>query len=523
MRLLGAVRLSNLTDETTAPERQRAEITIDPAVVVGSLVAWAEDLDISADIFSPFKRPKLGPWLTDKEKISQYDGLIFAEAGRAIRSMMDMYELSQWAITHRKVIIFVKGPGGGPRMELDFRNGPLDPITQLIVTIFAFAGEIEVGEIKRRTRDSQAHARKEGRWHGGTPVYGLRPVKQPKGEGWKLEPDPDVKNVLDDITHWVLNDFSLNSICHILNGAGVPSPADYLRVRSEKEPTGSKWTATVLTDILRSRALLGYKLFDGAIVRTDDGLPVMQSEPVFKRYTWNQIQEKLDRKSITKARTRKTSPLLGVPFCLSCGRARDRNKSGDGMRVEYYRCRGKVKKLGCDQRPVRGDALTSIIETQLLEHIGNREVQEEVFIPGESHQAELKDAIEGLSDLLARSAGKSPVVKAIYDRQIASLEALIERLSALPETPSRREYLGTGKTYREVWEGSDTDQRRKMLLDAGVRIEVAQADGGWVSVGRFERPERYDQAVSLGIHNEIQYAFYLPKDLVDRIANLPVT
>lgn len=512
MRLLGAVRLSNLTDETTSPERQKADIQTDPVVVAGTLVAWAEDLDISADKFSPFKRPKLGPWLTDRT--SEYDGIVFAKADRAIRSMMDMYELSQWAVTHRKMIVFVKGPGGGPRMELDFRKGPLDPITQLLVTVFAFAGEIEVSQIKERTRDSQKLAREEGRWHGGIPPYGFRPVRHPSGKGWVLEPDPEPVKVLEGIADQLLKSNSLRSICHDLNTDGVLSPSDYYRRQNGKKLKGSRWTVTVVADILRSKMLLGYAMHDDKVVRANDGLPVMQSKPIFDRDRWERIQRKLEQNAATKARTRTTSPLLGIPFCLSCGNARYRNKSGQ---IEYYRCRGKTSKLGCNEPPVRGDALTAIIEAQLLEHIGDREAQEEVFIPGESHQDELRDAVESLEDLLQMSAGKSPAVKAIYDRQIAALETLIERLSALPETPSRVEYRGTGKTYREIWEASDTTERRKMLLEAGVRIEVAQADSAWVSVGRFERPERYDQAVSLGIHEGIQYAFYLPRDLIERV------
>ncbi|OKI54523.1 hypothetical protein A6A27_31860 [Micromonospora sp. CB01531] len=164
--------------------------------------------------------------------------------------------------------------------------------------------------------------------------------------------------------------------------------------------------------------------------------------------------------------------------------------------------------------------LTQITEEQLLSHIGDLEVLEEVFIPGESHKEELQEAQDGLVDLLERSAGKSEAVKAIYDSQIASLEALIDQLSALPETPSRTEYRGTGSTYREIWEASDAQGRRRLLLDSGVRIEAAVADGPWVSVGRFERPERYDEAVSLGVSDNIQYAFYLPKNLIERTTRL---
>lgn len=63
LRALLAVRLSNLTDETTSPDRQRA-VTTEHAERQGwPLVGLAEDLDVSASTVPPFERPALGPWL----------------------------------------------------------------------------------------------------------------------------------------------------------------------------------------------------------------------------------------------------------------------------------------------------------------------------------------------------------------------------------------------------------------------------------------------------------------------------
>lgn len=517
MRVLAAVRLSNLTDETTSPERQKAEILGDQVVASGTLVDWAEDLDISADKFSPFKRPKLGPWLNDR--VGEYDALVFAKADRAIRSMMDMYELSKWAVTHRKVIVFVAGPGGGPRMQLDFRNGPLDPITQLIVTIFAFAGEIEVSNVKDRTRGSQMLARGQGRWHGGLPPYGYRAVKQAKGDGWKLEPDPKAVEVIEGIIERVLRDESINSICHVLNTTGIPSPRDHFRKQNGKEVKNNKWTTAVVSGILKGKTLLGTMTHGGKVFRGKNGLPVKRADAVISYTTWWKVQEKLKSRTRNSIRTRSTSPLLGIPFCLACGQPRYRY-AADRERREYYRCRGQVSSLTCESKSVRGDTLTQIIESQLLEHLGEREILEEVHIPGESHVEDLREATEGLSDLLIRSSGKPPAVKQIYDQQIAALEELIVQLSELPETSARVEYQSTGATYGQLWAASDPQERRALLLKAGVRIEAAPASDSWVSVGRFDRPERYDHAVSLGVQDGIQYAFYLPSDLLSRATGL---
>jgi hypothetical protein len=55
MRLLGIVRLSDGTGETTSPEWQRGKITGYASLHGHTLVAEAEDLDVSGSV-SPFKR-----------------------------------------------------------------------------------------------------------------------------------------------------------------------------------------------------------------------------------------------------------------------------------------------------------------------------------------------------------------------------------------------------------------------------------------------------------------------------------
>jgi len=519
LRSLGAVRLSNLTDETTSPQRQRADITTDPVVVMGELVDWAEDLDVSADKFSPFQRPKLGPWLTDPDKISQYDALVFAKADRAVRSMMDMYELSKWGLEHRKVIVFVKGPGGGPRMELDFRRGPLDPITQLIIMIFAFAGEIEVNLIKERTADSQKLARQENRWHGGYAPFGYKVAKHSSGKGFILVPDDYAVKVLRQIADLCREKHSLNSICTKLNEDGILTTLDRHRALKGEPPKGLKWSRQSLKSMLLSKTLLGIEEYEGKVVYDDNGLPIQRAEPAISRSDWDDIQAHLS--SILKgsyARTRTTSPLLGILFCALCGATMYRAVASAGRRGrEYYRCKNRVASQElCSGRYVSADAIYRIIEERLLAHIGDLEILEEVYVAGESHEAELEDAKAALNDLLQMSEGKSEAVKAVYDARIETVEARIVTLSGLPQRAPGRSYRPTGVTYRAAWETSDSSQRREMLLKAGLRVEAAVADAGVVSLGRFERPTSDYEALSMGVYDTIQYAFFVPTNLTER-------
>lgn len=517
LRLLGAIRLSKTTDETTSPERQELDINREIEGQGAVLVDVVRDLDVSADKFAPFKRKALGPWLNDR--VHDYDGIVWAKADRAIRSMMDMHELSKWAIEHRKLIVFVKGPGkSSPRMVLDFRNGPLDPISALMVTLFAFAGEVELAAIKERNAESQALAAIEGRWHGGIPPYGYRPQKF--DNGWKLVIDPPARDRIHEIVKLALDGKSLNSIASDYNKRGITPPGDHIKAIQGKEPRGGMWTSSALSVILTSKNLLGMHEIGGKVVRGNDGLPVYRAEPILTRLEWERLQVKLNANSIKRPRTTTTSPTLGVLFCILCGEPKYRS-APRGNRRECYRCRGRTfKNSGCSAQNTPGDSIMEIIESTLLEAVGDFEMYEEVFIPAESHQEELEEAEESYAYLQSEIAKKPDKLAKLLRPQIEALEKKIVVLSDLPQRSARKEYQPTGRTYRDLWQVTEPTDRRQLLLAAGVRLEVGRQDGPWVSVGRFERPERYDEAVKLGIHEGIQFAFFMPKDLIERTTGL---
>lgn len=506
MRVLGVIRLSRETDETTSPERQRAGLEAWATALGHQIVGWAEDLDVSGKL-SPWKRDDLGQWLSDKPP-TEFDIVAATKIDRLSRDLGDFVDLIDWTSVRGKYVVAYMD-------SVDTST----PTGELVAKVLAIFAEFERKTIAKRSADSQQYAREQGRWHGGLPPYGYKAEKQPIGEGWKLVPDPEGSEIVGQVIKRVLEGESLNSICRDFNESGILSPRDHYRKAMGKPTKNNRWNTPVISGILRSRALLGIAIKDGRVVRGEDGLPILRSDPIVDRPTWDLVQAKLDENAVKKPRTRQTSPLLGITYCIACGNALYRFGSARD-KGEYYRCRGKVWKLGCEVKSVRADALTGIIENRLLEHVGNVEILEEVRIPGESHRTELAEALEAHQDLLKMSAGKSEAVKKSYSQQITAVEALIERLSALPETADRVEHRPTGSTYGQVWKASDPQERRALLLKAGVRIEAAPAVDGWVSVGRFERPERYDQAVSLGVTEGMQYAFFLPRDLVDRATRI---
>ena len=87
LRLLGGVRLSKLTDESTSPARQRERIEWWTQGHDGTVVAIAEDMDTSGAV-DPFKRESLGKWLTDTPP-EPWDVLVAWKLDRTSRSSMD--------------------------------------------------------------------------------------------------------------------------------------------------------------------------------------------------------------------------------------------------------------------------------------------------------------------------------------------------------------------------------------------------------------------------------------------------
>jgi DNA invertase Pin-like site-specific DNA recombinase len=100
---LGSIRLSRMSDDTTSPERQRADLLRQPGV---SYVDVVEDLDVSATKYGPTERPKLGPWLTEPKKLALYDELIVWKLDRFCRKARDMRDMMGWSDETGKRLVF---------------------------------------------------------------------------------------------------------------------------------------------------------------------------------------------------------------------------------------------------------------------------------------------------------------------------------------------------------------------------------------------------------------------------------
>ncbi|MEU9100202.1 hypothetical protein [Streptomyces sp. NPDC048361] len=101
------------------------------------------------------------------------------------------------------MIVFAEGLGGTGRLVFDFRN-PMDPMSELMMMMFAFAAQVETQSTSDRVTGAQAAMRKMPlRWRGGgKTTYGYLPAPMPKehgGVGWTLVPDPVAVKVIERI------------------------------------------------------------------------------------------------------------------------------------------------------------------------------------------------------------------------------------------------------------------------------------------------------------------------------------
>ncbi|MGW3806654.1 recombinase family protein [Micromonospora sp. NPDC005113] len=584
MRLLGAVRLSRHRgegDPTTSPDRQKASILAEAKERGGEIIDWALDLDVSAIKLSPFERPALREWLTSA-KVNQFDGIVWSRLDRAVRSMADLHTLAQWATANGKVLIFASGPGGSS-MTLDMRRGPMDAIPHLIVTILAFAAQMEAQSITERNKDTRAYMRQIGRWSGGMHPYHTKPVQQ--GVGWGLVENPETAPVMREIIERVLKGESKLSIARDLNDRGVASPREYRVIAMGKEPRAPKsgrvslddkslsilpdgggevvvcrrfpvhadwavtdgqhveqgdrltlpilWNSKTIKEQLTARALLGEVEFQGKAVLDKDGMPVKRCEPLVSRDDWTKLQHILKEsgEAQSKPRTTGAAPLLGVAFCALCGERmyiRNQGKSYGPGKYTYYGCRSswgyvmtQTKDTKCKAKSVSSDALEGAVERLLMDNVGDMVVLREVVRAGESHRDELKSAQDALADLLERTAGKPEAVQVIYRAQIEAVEARVVHLAALPETEERVELESTGQTYRQAWAAAGETERRRLLTESGIRVEVVKAESAELPPSLLPTDVDDYPVAAVAALDGIQLSMLLPRNLAERVSGNP--
>ncbi|MFC5666915.1 recombinase family protein [Kitasatospora misakiensis] len=503
LRGVRCVRLSVLTDETTSPERQReacdhvaGELRI--TFGEGAELREAVDLDVSASKTSPWERPELLRWLHNP---AAYDALVFWRFDRAIRSMAHMYALANWAREHRKVLVFAEGLGGG-RQVFDFRN-PMDPMAELQLFMLAFAAQFEAQSISDRVSGAQAAMRRMPlRWRGSRPPYGYTPAPMPEefgGVGFTLMPDPDAVRVIERIIRELLEGATVSAVAAGLNADDVLSPRDYWADNMGRKRGGKtggakgqhvvrktfKWTPAVITRMLRSEVLIGWKLHNGKPVRDDQGNPVMCTpDPILTREEFDRIGAVLDERSIENGERSDTEALLlRVIHCDSCGGRMYLNRQESKKnQAPVYKCNHHARGDKCEAPSnVRGDWADDHVEAEFLRLVGPIRTKTVVEVPGYDPAPELNATVAEFAEHQKQQGRqRSRHAAAEWQKRADALDNRMAELESREKTEPTRVVTETGRTYADDWAAADLAGRRRMLIEAGVRLDVKRGTrGGW--------------------------------------------
>jgi hypothetical protein len=391
------------------------------------------------------------------------------------RNAIQLSELFGWCQQHGKTLVSCS-----ESIDLGTWAG------RMLAGVIAGLAEGELEAIRERTRASRAKLRESARWPGGKPPYGYKAVPLDGGAGWTLKIDKQAKAVIKRIVADLLDGATLTGTARTLTAEGVLTPADHYRAHrglpiEEVRP----WRTTPLRNLLRSPALLGQAHHDGQIVRDAEGVPVQLGEPLVLLDDWQRIQAVLDGNADARkdARRSEVTMLTGLVRCATCENLlhHDLNtvkRAGHVYEYRYLKC-----KVQCSPRLPAAE-LEDRAEEAFLQELGDREVRERVWVPGDDTQAAIAEAVHAIDDLTAIAGTlTSETARA---RLRAQLEALDRRLVELESTPAREagwEWRATGGTYREAWNQADLDGRREMLIRSGITF-AARVVGGRGSKAR---------------------------------------
>jgi site-specific DNA recombinase len=409
-RVLGAIRQSKTREQAVSPQAQRAAITLWAEEHGHEVVKITEDLSQSGKL-SAFKRPELGPWLTDLERIASWDILVTPKIDRACQNTQDFLRLLDWAKEYRKTVVSLK-----ENLDMTTAQG------RQAARDAASRAEWERDMASERRLETLAELNEQGRWTGGLVPYGMRAEEREDGYYLVIDEDgtADIADTMVDMA---------------IAGKNNRMIRDWLNAEGHKNSRGNTWTIERVRLVLHSESMAD----------------VLGEE--------KHAQLRAALRSRSQPRGQWTSGkhyLLRVAYCAKCKiplyAALRKRSAFKG----YYRCLqcGMVRRI----TPLEDD-----IETNLRGIWQDRPYQYRTLVPGDDHERDIK-----------RLEAQLDKVRDIEFIDTSELESEIARLKVAPHEPDEIKLITTSQTIAQHWDAlPDAAERNRFLRDRNVRYLVS--------------------------------------------------
>lgn len=435
-RVIGYVRLSRLTDESTSIERQIKAIEDYCKSRGWELIEVIAEPGVSATK-TRLERPGLNR-LRAAVKSGGVDVVLVWKLDRIVRSVSDLATLMDEFVPTGTALASATQP-------FDTSSAMGKAMAQMI-GVFA---ELEAATIRERVLDSQAHLRSIGRFPGGRVPFGYRVGPHPSGVGRCWVADPNEAKAVRHVAKILLRGESMRDAVAYLN---------------READCGRTFSTSTLRQMATSGAWTGRVMTDGKIERDANGDPVRYGDGIIS----DSEQARLTARFAVTAKgdgwkTERSTLLSGLLRCFGCQGGMIASGSPDRR---TYRCANA--SMTC---PGGVSISQRLVETALVEAFLARVGEQPMFrIWQEQGLPERLPVCE--AEIASLAAEIASALSEDRDGEIAALLVSSKRLKAerdklrsLPREVIWR-YEETGQTFAEAWASAEGDTlTQRALLD----------------------------------------------------------
>lgn len=273
--------------------------------------------------------------------------------------------------------------------------------------------------------------RREGQYIGGFPIYGYK--KDPANKNHIII-DPEAAEVVRQIFRWSLEGHGKQSIAHMLNESGVPSPSRY---KADHGWTSAKnghglWNKTAIWRILHNEMYTGvmiqgrrkkvsYKSKVLIDVPEDQWYRVEGThEAIIDRETFAAVQRSLALRTKTDGRG-EVHLLSGLVRCMDCGSTMSKVTDCRQGRRSYLRCRlyadgGRL----CTRHSIRLDKLEALVSDRIRYYVQTYyKLDPQDLRPGRDARREALERERGT--LTAQLEKRGQALKSLYLDKVSGL------------------------------------------------------------------------------------------------------